>query len=165
MTTPAKGFMAVALKLVKEQPGLSAEDYATMALDSGLATSNSKDPVQSLATTLMKQVREGKVSEIYTEKVAGKLRYFPTNDLWNSPGRRQTDLLVFDVELSPDSSRRVRLLVDMGLFPSERQAVSWLAEEGVRARIDVLEQIENEAKSIEERRERARDLLRGTVWS
>ena len=163
MTTPVKGFMKIAEALVKERPGLAAEEYARMALDRGIAQSNSKDPVQSLATTLMKQVREGRTTEIYADQVRGKLRYYPTGDLLNPPGRRLPHLLFTDVRMSPDTAKRVRTLLEVGLFANEKEAASWLLEEGVRAQRDTLDQIESQAEEIERRKEVARNLIRVTT--
>jgi len=72
-----KGFKKVVAALIRSNPGLTAEEYATIALEQGLCDSDSKNPVFSLSTTLRKQVREGRMPEVKTVKVNGRLHFFP----------------------------------------------------------------------------------------
>jgi hypothetical protein len=83
-----KGFTyGVAPALVKGNPGMMSREIAGLALSRGLAHSDSKDPVTSLATSLAKEVREGRHKEIRAESVNGELRYYPkTGQQQKSPG-------------------------------------------------------------------------------
>jgi Arc/MetJ-type ribon-helix-helix transcriptional regulator len=140
VTTPQRGFKEVVVRLIGESPGLAAEEYAVTALQRGLAGSNSKDPVQSLATTLAKEVREGRMLGIRAQREHGKLRYFP-------------------VDLRPDAARRVRDLVEIGRFSTPSEAVTYLLEEGVNAKQSALDRISGELEEIRRRKESARGLL------
>jgi len=88
----ARGFTdLVAGSIVPEFPGETAEVYAMEALDSGIISSDAEDPVQSLANTLAKQVREGREKRVIRKRIGSlselleptkligvKYRYFPT---------------------------------------------------------------------------------------
>src|SRR5437016_2488110 len=73
------GFKSIVRDLVRAHPGLSSDEYAIMALEKGLARSDSKDPVFALQSTLRKEVREGRMPDIIARKVDRKLHYFPAN--------------------------------------------------------------------------------------
>jgi len=87
----ARGFTdLVAGSIIPEFPGETAEMYAREALDSGIVSSDAEHPVQSLANTLAKQVREGREERVIrvrigsllelldpTKLTAVKYRYFP----------------------------------------------------------------------------------------
>ena len=73
------GFKSVVRDLVRAHPGLSSDEYAQMALDKGLATSDSRNPVFSLQSTLRKEVRERRMPDVIARKVDGKLHFFPAN--------------------------------------------------------------------------------------
>src|SRR6476660_3479193 len=73
MTTPKKGFTKAAEELIRKRPGLTSEELARIAIDQGLASSNSKDPVFSLKTTLDKEYRERRIPSV--SKNRG--RYYP----------------------------------------------------------------------------------------
>ena len=63
-----KGFTySAAPALVRERPGMTFREVSELALERGLAQSDSKDPVMSLATTLAKEIREGRQAEIRAE--------------------------------------------------------------------------------------------------
>jgi hypothetical protein len=78
------GFKSIVRDLVFADPGHTAEEYAKMALERGLARSDSGDPVFSLQTTLRKEVREGRMPEITVQKVNGNLHYFPSGQNGNA---------------------------------------------------------------------------------
>jgi Arc/MetJ-type ribon-helix-helix transcriptional regulator len=158
VTTPQRGFKEVVVRLIGESPGLAAEEYAVTALQRGLAGSNSKDPVQSLATTLAKEVREGRMLGIRAQREHGKLRYFPV-DLRPDTSAHANNGLRIEVSLRPDAARRVRDLVEIGRFSTPSEAVTYLLEEGVNAKQSALDRISGELEEIRRRKESARGLL------
>jgi hypothetical protein len=158
MTSPQRGFTRAAWQLIHETPGLTAEEYADIALKRGLARSNSRDPRQSLATTLGKGVREGRMSGIRREQVDGKLRYFPGD--YRPETKTQPDNgLRIEVTLRPDAARRVRDLVEIGKFSTPSEAASYLLEEGVDSKRSALDRISSELEEIRRRKESAQELL------
>ena len=158
MTAPQRGFKAVAPQLIHEKPGLTAEEYARMAINQGLARSNSKEPVWSLLTTLAKEVREGHMHGIRREKVNGKLCYFPV-DYQPETKTQPNNGLRIEVSLRPDAARRVGDLVEIGKFRTPGEAVTYLLEEGVTAKQFALDRISSELEEIRRRKESARGLL------
>ncbi len=153
------GFKAVVVQLISERPGLPAEEYARMALERGLCGSDAKDPVFSLATTLAKQVRKGRMADqVRRERVNGRFCYFPAH----YPSESETQLgngLRVEVELPPDAARRVTDLLEIEEFGSPSEAVVWLLQAGIKAKQPALNEIANELQEIRQRKESARRLL------
>jgi len=134
------GFKAVASELIRETPGLPAKEYAAIALERELCGSDSKDPLQSLGSTLAKEFREGRMPGIRVEKVGGVLCYFPNDpsspaEPWSTPDVR------IEVRLPGDVASDVHALVEVGRCPSPSDAVVWLAREGTRAQRPTLDRI------------------------
>ena len=67
--------LVACVKKVLERPGMTSREVAELALMRDLAGSDSKDPAMSLASTLAKEVREGRHQSIRAERVNGLLRY------------------------------------------------------------------------------------------
>jgi len=67
----------VAPGLIRRHPGQPSRFYARMALDLKLAGSDAVNPEYSLASTLAKEVREGRLREIEVKRIGRSLRYFP----------------------------------------------------------------------------------------
>jgi len=158
VTVPQRGFKRVAWQLIHDRPGLTAEEYAIMARERGLAGSNSKDPNWSLATTLAKECREGRMPGIRAENVDGKRRYFPS-DYHPVAKEQPNDGLPIQVILPGDVAKRVRDLLEIEKFNSPSEAATWLMEEGIKANQPALDQIANQLEEIRRRKESARRLL------
>jgi hypothetical protein len=71
----------VAPMLIRRNPGRPSRFYAKIALAQNLAGSDALDPEFSLASTLAKEVREGRLREIEVREIGGILCYFPSNSL------------------------------------------------------------------------------------
>jgi hypothetical protein len=52
-----RGFMDLAVEIIKEYPGITSREVAREAVDSTSISSGAKNPEQSFATTLNKQVQ------------------------------------------------------------------------------------------------------------
>src|SRR5437660_11992490 len=76
----AKGFKRIVPSLVAEKPGLTSTDYARLALERGLVSSNATDPVFSLSSTLEKEFREGRLPELRMERVDGRRTFRPATE-------------------------------------------------------------------------------------
>jgi len=151
------GFKAVAPELIRETPGLPAKEYAAIALGRELCGSDSKDPLQSLATTLAKEFREGRMPGIRVEKVGGVLCYFPDDsssvaDIQSAQGVR------IEVRLAGDVASDVQALVEVGRCPSPGAAVVWLVWEGAKAQRPTLERIHAILDEIRRLKQSAQDV-------
>jgi len=137
-----KGFKKVVLPLIRANPGLTAEEYASMALEQGLCDSDSKNPVFSLSTTLRKQVREGRMPEIKAIKVNGRLHFFPVGygagQQFGLPKKDSTVTIL----LPPDVGHTVDTLVELGSLPNRGEGLIWLAREGIKANQEKLKNAE-----------------------
>ena len=153
------GFKAVVVRLISERPGLPAEEYARIALERRLCDSDAKDPVVSLATTLAKEIREGRMADqVRRERVNGRFCYFPAHYPFESDAQLGDGLRV-EVELPPDAAKRVTDLLEIDEFGSPSEAVAWLVQAGVKAKVSALDEIANELQEIRKRKESARRLL------
>ncbi|MBI4286072.1 MAG: hypothetical protein HY670_09295 [Chloroflexi bacterium] len=151
-----KGFKKIILDLVRENPGLTAKEYAKVALDRGLSGSDSKDPVFSLATTLMKEVREERIPGI---KAVGRrpLRFYP-DDYTSSEQMKKADDIVkkilsnwdkpITILLPADIAQAMDMLVEVSKFGNRGEALIWLAREGIRAKNIELTQVKKVVEQI-----------------
>lgn len=148
-----KGFKAVVKNLIRKEPGLTAREYARIALKRGLCGSDSSDPEWSLGTTLAKEYREGRMPGIRAERIDGGLRYFPADHPLSA--ERAADIRV-QVSVPADVGHWVNVLIEakQGWGPSE--AITWLAQQGVKARRRDLESLQIATKAV---RESARELF------
>lgn len=120
-----------------------------MALDQGLCGSDSKNPVFSLQTTLMKEYREERMPGIKAVKVNGKLRYFTADQTPSGQGTEQKGEIGITVILSPNDTEIVDMLVEVGKAKSRSEALLWLVHEGIRAKKHELDQAKKIFQEIE----------------
>ncbi|MFH1088060.1 MAG: hypothetical protein V1737_05685 [Chloroflexota bacterium] len=143
-----KGFMKAVLPLIRANPGLSAEEYASIALERDPELSVSKNPNFSLSTTLRKEVREGRRPEIKAITVNGKLHFFPadygTGQLVPPPRRDSTSRIL----LPPDVAQAADTLVELGKYANRGEALIWLAREGIKANQPKLKNAESALQQI-----------------
>ena len=64
-------------ELVFENPGMTAAEYAKLALDKRIFESEARDPVGSLETTLDQQYRKGNLQEVSRQAGRGTARFYP----------------------------------------------------------------------------------------
>jgi len=151
------GFKAVVERLIRDTPGLPAKEYAAMALERGLCGSDSMNPLQSLGSTLAKQVREGRMPGIRAEKVGGVLCYFP-NDSFSAAEPRSTPDMRIEVRLPGDVASDVHALVEVGRCPSPSDAVAWLVREGTKAQRPTLDRIHSVLHEIRRLKQSVQDV-------
>ena len=151
-----KGFTyTVAPDLVRADPGRRGEEYADMAIRKGLAASDAKDPVQSLASSLAKEVREGRQKQIRREKDGSAIRYYPALSLEVSaegekqilPARREEAV---SLRLEPDTARNVDMLVEIGTHRTRSDALAWLVAEGLSKNQQKIREVQKAVKQIRE---------------
>jgi len=140
-----RGFMELVPSIIKEFPGETAEFYAREALDSGIVSSDAKDPVLSLANTLAKQVREGREPGIRREQIGGKYRYF----LVSEPDEGHLENIAVQIFLSTQEIEVLDNLVAVGKCKNRSDAIMWLAREGIKARGGYLDKVADTRKQIE----------------
>jgi hypothetical protein len=140
------GFKEVVRDLVHVHPGLSSDEYAQMALDRGLAHSDSANPVFSLQSTLRKEVREGRMPDIVARKVGGKLHYFPLGEESHanvSPtviaGVKTPESVSLTVAVPHDIVDALDLLVDLHKVKNRSDALIRFARLGIEAKSSELD--------------------------
>lgn len=146
-----KGFMDfVATRLIPESPGGTAEWYAKEYVELfGKDASDAKKPVQSLASTLAKQVREGREKRVRRERIGGEYRFFPVNS--TSPGEGEAlESIAVQILLYAQELQILDDFVAVGSFRNRGDALVWLAREGIKARRDDIEKVAQVRKQIEE---------------
>jgi len=146
-----KGFTDfAATRIIPEFPGETAEYYAREYLEvAGKDASDAKDPVQSWANTLSKQVARGREKRVRREKIGGVYRYFPVQR--SSPGTEpQLRDIAIQVSLSPGELKILDNFVGVGRFTSRGHVLAWLAREGIRARHADIEKVEDIIRQINE---------------
>jgi len=143
-----KGFKKAVVPLIRANPGLTPKEYAEMALQRGLCGSDSINAVFSLQTTLMKEVREGRMPEIKVIKVNGKSCYFPVDyDVSQQAALLKKDTAV-TIILPPDVAKNVDMLVELGRFGNRGEALVQFAMEGIKAKQQELKNAEKVVQQI-----------------
>lgn len=144
--------------LIKVKPGLTAKEYAKMALDQGLCGSASKDPIFSLATTLMKEVREGRMPGI---GASGRpQRFYPDNYTSSGDMKKIADDIVkktltnwdkpITILLPNDVSESIETLIEVNKFENRPEALVWLAREGMKEKSLELAQVKKVVEQIKQ---------------
>ena len=120
-----KGFMKwLRGGFIQTYPGLTAKEYADQALKGDVPT-DAENEIQSLSTTLMKQVREGKEPGIRRERIGGKDRYFPVTGV---PITTSSENIAVQILLSKQELQDVDNLVTGGKFHNRNEAIEWLVK-------------------------------------
>lgn len=120
-----KGFMKwLRGGCIQDFPGLTAKEYAEFAL-AGYAPSDARDEIQSLATTLMKQVREGREPHIRRDRIGSKYRYFPAT---GAPVTTSSENIPVQISLSKQELQDIDKLVTKGKFRNRSEAIEWLVK-------------------------------------
>jgi hypothetical protein len=144
------GFMEhVAKILILEFPGQTAEWYAKAYLkEAGQNGSDAKNPVESLANTLSKQVKTGNEKRIKREKVNGIYHYFPIE--LKKDTQRTFEEVVVQLRISKEALRDIENLVRLGKVVSRNDAIYWLLLKGREAKRAYLSRLETAMSRIEE---------------
>lgn len=143
-----KGFMdVVATSIIPSFPGEIARFYAQEYLQLGDNLSDSKDPVQSLANTLDKQVREGKDLRIRRERIGGIYRYFPATKSAEPDSLHE---IIIQIKLSSEALENIENLIAVQKFNNRNDALKWLMIEGMKANRDYLKKVSETRCKIEQ---------------
>ncbi len=141
-----RGFMDLAVEIIKEYPGSTAGEVAREALDHNPDLSDSKDPVQSLASTLNKQVQTKSEKRIRREHINGVYRYF----LASAPSTGDSSQeIVVQFSLPAQELEDIDNLVAVGKVGNRSDAIRWLALEGVKANRAYLDKVADTKSQIE----------------
>ena len=151
-----RGFMDfVATILIPDFPGGTALWYAEKYLEEkGSDASDAKQPKQSLANTLSKQVQTGRERRIWRKRVGGVYCYFPTSML---PTSNSAEEVIVQMSLSKQELKDIDNLVTIDKFRNRNDAIKWLVTEGIKAKrgyldkvVDIRQQIERLKREAEE---------------
>ena len=151
-----KGFShEVAPVLICESPGESPEYYAKIALDRGLASSDSKSPLQSLASTLRKELREGRLPNFRTAKHGGRIRVYPVSGFVSPESESQiSSSLPASVSITATVTSVVHeaatLLVEVGKQATHGESISWMAQQWVTDNATYLARVRQAALQMQE---------------
>ena len=148
---------AFALLLKEEGQPVLPRELAERALQRGLVSSSSKDPVFSIATTVVKNIREQRYNEpelVFIESNEGRKIGLPRWQVENPTTRNSVSEKVrpLTVTLPPDVAQGVRLAVQAGLAATEQEAVTLLVKCGLadkKIRKDIRAGIHDQLKRLD----------------
>ena len=141
-----RGFMDLAVTIIENFPGLTAIEVAREARDSGIVSSDAKNPEQSFATTLNKQVQTGLEKRIRRERINGVYRYFLTSAPSTSESSEE---IVVQFSLPAQELKDIDNLVTVGKFGNRSSAIRWLVMEGIKANRPFLDKVADTKNQIE----------------
>jgi hypothetical protein len=142
------GFMDVVVNsIIPSHPGETAQWYATEFLQDKDNQSGAKYPVQSLANTLDKQVRNGKEPRIRRERIRGKFHYFPVTELSECTSLQE---IITQIKLSNEELQHIDNLVSIDKFSNRNDAIKWLILEGINVNIEYLHKVNETINKINE---------------
>jgi Arc/MetJ-type ribon-helix-helix transcriptional regulator len=145
--TMKSGFMEfVATRLVPDHPGQTERWYAKEYLQLGSNLSDAKNPEESLANTLAKQVREGREPRIKRIRKGGKYLYFPASMTYIPDTGVE---VIIQLSLSEQELKNIENLVSVGKFNNRDNAIKWLLQEGIKANNNYLDKVANTIRQIE----------------
>ena len=145
------GFMNfVATKLIPDHPGQTARWYAKQYLQLGDNLSTAKNPEESLANTLDKQVRQGREKQVRRERIAGSYCYFPVTQSSNSKNDSTVEDVVVQIRLSKHELKDIDNLIIVDKFKGRSDAIKWLVAEGIKAKRDYLDKVGDVTTQIEQ---------------
>lgn len=153
-----RGFMDFAATiLIPDFPGETSKWYAEKYLKESGNNSDAKDPEQSLANTLEKQVREGREKRIIRKRIdGGPYRFFPAPE----SNEEHLENIAVQISLGKKDLKDIDNLVTLGnlntrKFNNKRDVIQWLVEEGMKTNsssfckvADVIEEIEKLKRSL-----------------
>ncbi len=141
-----RGFMDLAVLIIEEYPGLTASEVAREALDNSSDLSDAKDPAQSLASTLNKQVQTGLEKRIRRERIKGVYRYFHVS----TPSSLDSSEEINAQFLLPTNELKdIDNLIAVGKFDNRNTALKWLVLEGIKANRAYLDKVADAKNQIE----------------
>lgn len=128
----AKGFKAVVVDLIREDPGKTAFEYARMALTRGLWHSDATrvPPEFSGGTTLLKEYREGRMPEIIAKKAGGQTQFYPRDHEFE--GGSDGSMTV-QVQIPREVAEDLRRLIEVRDKTTPNDEVVWLLTVGWNA--------------------------------
>jgi len=142
-----RGFMDLAVEIVKEYPGLTALEVAREALDFNSDLSDAQNKEQSLVSTLNKGVQTGQEKRIRRERIKGLYRYFPVS---GSSASGPSKDIVAQISLSTQELEDIdNLVAVVGKFVNRSSAIKWLITEGIAANRNYLDKVANTRNQIE----------------
>jgi len=147
-----RGFMDfVATNLIPNFPGQTSSWYAKEYLKLFSNGSEAKNRVQSLASTLNKQVQTGLEKRVWRKRVNGIYRYFPASMLpgSGSAGGSEEDVVI-QMRLSKQELEEIDNLVAVDKFRNRNDAIKWLVIEGMTANRAYLDRVKDAIKQIEQ---------------
>ena len=141
-----RGFMDLAVEIIKDYPGLTALKIAREALDFNSNLSDAQDSEHSLASTLNKGVQTGQEKRIRRERISGEYRYFPATMASTSDSSEE---IIVQFSLSAQELKDIDNLVALGKFDNRNNTIKWLVIEGIKANRTYLDKVADTRNQIE----------------
>jgi len=139
----------VATRLIPDHPGHTARWYAREYLRIGGKLSDAKNPEESLANTLDKQVREGREKRVRRERVDGRNCFFPAAATLSSLTGSEESIVV-QITLTKKDQDDINNLIAVDRFKNRNDAIRWLVTEGIKTQRDYLDRVNDIAKQIQQ---------------
>jgi len=139
-----RGFMDLAVEIIKAFPGHTALWIAREALAHDSDLSDANNPDVSLANTLSKQVQTGREKRVRRERIKGIYCFFPASDSSDS-----SEEIIVQLPLSTQELKDVDNLVAVGKFSNRSNAIKWLVIEGIKANRAYLDKVADARNQIE----------------
>ncbi len=140
----------VATRLIPDNPGQTARWYAREYLQLGDNLSDAKNPEESLANTLDKQVRREREHRIRRERIDGKYRFFPVIAPSGLKDESKTENIVIQISLSQEKLTDIDNLITVDRFKNRNDVIKWLVNEGIKVNRNDLDKEAEATKQIEQ---------------
>jgi hypothetical protein len=136
----------VGTKLIPENPGKTAVWYAKRFIELFPSGSDAEDKIQSLASTLNKQVQTGMEKRVWRKKINGIYHYYPNT--MEPASTHDTETFV-QISLSMQELKEVDNLVAVDKFKTQSSAAKWLLMEGIKVNRGYLNKVSDTLKQID----------------
>ena len=140
----------VATRLIKENPGRTAEEIVRDALDRGIIISRSFNGMAGQTGALAKMYNNQRLPQVVRNESQRPFRYYPQGaTVINSQSKPLSDPVTF--RPTPEQEVVFTALNETRKFSTRSEAVSWLLDQGItsnKSSIDKIVQAYNEIQRL-----------------
>ena len=147
----------VATRLIRENPGRSAEEIVRDALDGGIISTRGRNRTAGQKGALVKMYKGGRLPEVWRDEQHRPYLYYPkeTTSVQQLP-KPISEPITF--RPTPKQEEILTALTDTRKFSSRSEAIIWLLDQGIAANQEDIRRIIDAYTEIEHLRRKVQQI-------